>query len=656
MSQRTGSISVNTADIFPIIKKWLYSEHDIFLRELVSNASDAITKRTTLGRSQNQEIPEAKITIELEKTKKIIRISDNGIGMTEAEVEKYIAQLAFSGAQEFVDKMKKSGADTKDDIIGKFGLGFYSAFMVADKVEVETLSHEPGAIAAKWTCAGDTEYSFSDSSKTEVGTQITLHLNDESKEFLDFYKTKEVLDRYCKFMVHPITLIDLERKSELEKELEKELKKEKKEGEEQTSLPNPEHAVAKINEIGPLWKKDPSTITDEDYKNFYRTLFPYDQEPLFWLHLNVDHPFELQGILYFPKLNPNKPITEQSIGLYCKQVFVSDNIKHIIPEFLGMLKGAIDSTDIPLNVSRSALQGDPNVKKISNYVIKKVAESLKKLFNSDRKRFEQVWPDIGLFVKYGCISDDKFDELTRKFVLFKNSEDKLLTLEEYQNEIPADYKEKLKDKVIYFNKDQSDPSLRKQLLEKGIHSIETDNYIDPHFMQHSESKVQDEKKITFTAVDAEIEHLLANQEVGPEDLKIKDLFNEFLNPTKEGEDQKDTFKAFEVEVKNYQDSKALAYLKVDESSKRMKLMAQQMGQAGFQFPLKKTLVINPSNPLIKNALKIWEKGNKELVDKLCHHVQDLATISSEGLGPEDKDKFVTRSQNLIEELSQYAIS
>jgi molecular chaperone HtpG len=479
MTTRKGSISVKTNDIFPIIKKWLYSEHDIFIRELVSNACDALTKRTTLARSQGHEKPEGKVKIEVNKALKTITVSDNGVGMNESEVEKYIAQLAFSGAEEFVQKMKDTGNTTaKDEIIGKFGLGFYSAFMVSERVEVESLSMAEGSVATKWTCHGDTDYEFSESTKSEVGTTITLFINAESEDFLDAWKVRETLTRYCDFMPYPIALVDLSAE-EVKEEI--------------------------INETTPVWKKDPTTVTDEEYKAFYRKMFPQDQEPLFWLHLNVDHPFTLQGVLFFPKVNMNKPVQENGIKLYSKQVFVSDSVKSVVPDFLGLLKGAIDSTDIPLNVSRSSLQGDPNIKKISNYIIKKVAESLKKLFNSDREKYEKAWEDIGLFVKYGCMQDSKFDEVMRNFVLFRNSENKLVTLEEYQASIPESYKEKLNEKYVYFEKNLSDESLRKQLLTEGIQVIETDQYIDPHFMQHAEMGKFGDKSFKFAAIDSEVD-------------------------------------------------------------------------------------------------------------------------------------------------------
>lgn len=627
MTERKGTISVQTGDIFPIIKKWLYSEHDIFLRELVSNSTDAITKRATLGRTENVEIPTGGIKVLVNKEKKTITISDNGVGMTEEEVEKYIAQLAFSGAEEFVQKMKDAGEQA--DIIGKFGLGFYSAFMVADKVEVESLSWREGSLATRWICEGDVDYTFSPSDKKEVGTSITLHINEESSEYLGVFKVLDILRKYCDFLPYKIEVIDCEvRKND--------------KGEEE----GPKSYT--VNETEPLWKKDPTELKDEDYISFYKKLYPMDQEPLFWLHLKVDHPFTLEGILYFPKINPKMPFNEKNLRLYSKQVFVSDNVKNIIPEFLSLLKGTIDSTDIPLNVSRSSLQGDPNVKKISNYVVKKVAEALKKLFNNDREKYETIWADTGLFVKYGCVSDNKFDEAMRERIIFKDSEDKYVTLSEYKEKLPENLKEKVGDKVLYFEKDKVDHALKNQLKEAGVMALEMDDYIDPHFMQHAEMHAVGDQKVQFSSIDSEIANLLESENTTEEDIKVQDLFKSILLGDKKEEDPD----AIGVEIQKLKGSTAPAYYKVDEQMKRFQKMAQSMGQGQSAFPVKKTLVINPGNPLIQNALKLHEKGDKkDLVERLVHYVGDLASISSEGLKNEDKEQFVVRSQQLIEELT-----
>lgn len=636
MTSRKGTISVNTNDIFPIIKKWLYSEHDIFLRELVANGTDAITKRETLGRLQNQEIPTGKITVTVDKPNKTITIQDNGLGMTEAEVEKYIAQLAFSGASEFVEKMKKEGNQTNTDIIGKFGLGFYSAFMVSKKVEVDSLSMNPGSVATKWVCEGETDYEFTESNLSEVGTKITLHLNEESEEFLNAWKVHETLKKFCDFMPYEITVIDAEKKELSE-------------------------SPGVVNETNPIWKQDPSTLKDEDYINFYKKQFPMDPNPLFWIHLKVDHPFTLDGVLFFPKLNPNKPFNDSNIKLYNKQVFVSSNVKDIVPEFLSLLKGSIDSSDIPLNVSRSSLQGDPNIKKISNYVIKKVAESLKKLFNNDRARYESIWEDIQLFIKYGAISDNKFDEMMRDYVIFKNSEGKYITLNEYRESIPEKYKEKLSDKVIYFEKGKSDYSLRNELLQAGLQTIETESYIDPHFTQHIEFTKLKDVTYKFVSVDSEIGNILEQEATNEADLKVKDLFTDILIGKTEGktEEEEDLDSLNhgglkDVEISKIKNSTAPAFFKVDEQMRRMHQMAKSMGNESM-FPVKKTLVINPASPLIQNALKLHEQGKENLVKKLAHHVEDLACISSEGLKHEDREAFVLRSQELMKELTNLVL-
>ncbi len=617
MTTRTGKISVETSDILPIIKKWLYSEHDIFLRELVSNGSDAITKREVLFRGKNVEIPEGKVILSVNETEKTLTISDNGIGMTEAEVEKYIAQVAFSGAKEFMDKMQKAGIEQQNDIIGKFGLGFYSSFMVSDRVVVDTLSAEAGAKAVQWSCDGSETYEFSNSARTEVGTSITLYLNAESEEFLAHQKVLSTLKNYCDFMPYPIEVVDV------------------KKTDDKPSI---------VNETKPLWTQDPSSLKPEDYKEFYKKLFPFDPEPLFWLHLNVEHPFELKGILYFPKLNPNKPVNESHIRLYCRQVFVSDNVKNIIPEFLGLLKGTLDSHDIPLNVSRSALQGDPNIRKISNYVVKKVAESLRKLYQSDREEYEKIWNDIGLFVKYGSISDAKFDESIRAQVLLKSSNEKFMTIEEVQAAVPAELKEIFKDTIIYAEQGKFDPTLLKTVTEKGLSVILTDSYIDPHFTQHLEAQPLKDQKIQFLALEEAVEKIIGETATSPEDIKVKDFFAQTLEAEKNDN--------LEVETKKLQNSATAAYFKVDQQMKRFQQMTRTMGQTDFTMPLKKTFIVNTSHPLIQNALKLSEtKDQKKVAEKICHHVFDLATLSSEGLDSAARETFVTRSQELMSELS-----
>ncbi|MGB0454625.1 MAG: molecular chaperone HtpG [Bacteriovoracaceae bacterium] len=650
-TERKGTISVETNDIFPIIKKWLYSEHDIFIRELVANATDAITKRATLSRTKNLEVPTGGISVRVNKSNKTLIIEDNGLGMTEAEVEKYLAQLAFSGAEEFIKKMEADGEKSTNDIIGKFGLGFYSAFMVSDKVEVESLSFEPGSKPVHWTCEGNPEYTFSESSKTEVGTKITLHINEESQDFLDEFKVSSTLRKFCDFMPYEIGVLDEEKKPEKPKKADGTV--------DEAAEPTPVTPTI-INETNPLWRRDPKEITDDQYKELFRKLHPMDGDPLFWIHLNIDHPFNLQGILYFPKINPQRPFQERNIKLYNKQVFVSDNVKDIIPDFLSLLKGVIDSSDIPLNVSRSSLQGDPNIQKISNYIIKKVADALKVLFKKDRERYESIWDDIALFVKYGAISNTKFDETMRERILFSSSLEGKQTLAELLEKTPKEYEEKLKGTILYSEKDKVNGALKATLTKAGIPSVEADEHIDPHFFQHVEVHKVGEAEIKFRLLESEYGNIFKEESTSADDLKIKDLFSKHLGietPTEEESKEAPAPSGdLDLEIENIQGSTAPAYFKVDEQMKRFQKMAQSMGNTPAAFPLKKTLVINPSNELVKNALKIHESGkNSELAKKLCLHVSDLAKISSEGLDNETKDQFIQRNQELISELSNFAL-
>lgn len=641
---KQGKISVQTEDILPIIKKWLYSEHDIFLRELVANATDAITKRAMISRNKNLELPVGNIFIEVNKTKKIISITDNGIGLTEDEVEKYLTQVAFSGAKDFIKKIEEEKLKSNEDVIGKFGLGFYSVFMVADKVELETLSMHEGAIPLKWEYGGSQEYTFKASDRKEVGTKITLHINKDGADFLSEFKVSSTLRQHCDFMPYTIEVLDLEAKP---------VTPLKEDGKEDTEAEKTPVARTVINNTEPLWKKDPKKCTDEEYKAFYQKFFPMDPPPLFWVHLKIDHPFTLEGILYFPKINPLKPFSESSIRLYCKRIFVSDNVKKIIPDFLSLLKGVIDSSDIPLNISRSSLQGDLNIKKISAYIVKKIAEALKKLFKKDRERYEKYWEDTGLFVKYGSISDAKFDKIMRDKVIFKNTDGKYMTLDEYRESIPQKYTEKMKGKVLHYEKLKSDFSLKNLLHKEGIESFETEDHIDPHYTQHVEMKQLGDHEYHFVTIDAEIKNILDSEVTDKNDIKMKDLFSNILNPGKKEEKDPNTL---EIELHKISNATAPAYFKVDEQMKKFQKMSQQMGTQSAAFPIKKTLVINPSNPLVINALKIHEKGtNEALVEKLCYHIQDLAKFSSEGLEHKEKEVFLDRSQTLIEELTNLAL-
>ncbi len=630
---RKGKISVETSDILPIIKKWLYSEHDIFIRELVANSTDAITKRIANARLKNQNIPEGKIEITVSKQNKTIIIEDNGIGMTENEVEKYIAQLAFSGAKDFMEKIKDE--KNKDmDIIGKFGLGFYSCFMVASEVSVNSLSMQDKASPTNWISKGEVDYTFEKSDKKEVGTTITLKINEdkECEEFLNVWKLSDILRKYCDFMPYTIKLVNADDKKK-------------------------DSQPIIINEAKPLWKRNPKEIKDDEYKEFFRKLFPMEQEPLFWIHLKVDHPFTLEGILYFPKINNKVNTNNENIKLYCKQMFVSHNLKNIIPEFLSLLKGVIDSPDIPLNVSRSSLQGDPNVLKVSNYVVRKVGESLKKLFKNDRKKYENIWEDTGLFIKYGCISDTKFDEIMRNMIIFKNSSRKYITLPEYKDLIPEKYKEKMKNKVLYFELNESDNLLRSQLLDEKIEAIDTDDHIDPHFIQHVEVKKIGDDEYKFSTIDSEISNILETESISKDDTEIKELFKKFLLPPENKDNNKkdSNVNSMDIEIQKIKSHNSAAYFKSDEQMKRFSKMTRSMNQSTSTFPVKKTLVINPNNPLIRNALKIHHTGkNEALVEKICHYVEDLATISSHGLENKNKEVFVKRSQELLCELTEFA--
>lgn len=649
MTLKNGELSVNTSDLLPIIKKWLYSEHDIFLRELVSNSCDAITKRATMARIQNLDMPEGKVNIMVSPDQKTVTICDNGIGMTEEEVQKYITTLAFSGAKDFAQKLKDEGVESGNEIIGKFGLGFYSAFMVSDKIEIQTLSQTKGATPVFWTSNGETEYQIGEGERKEVGTTITLFISEDSKNFLKEYELDKVLRTYCSYMPYSVFLFDTKRKKDNEETREKEISENKKE-EELTPL----YTETQINNPSPIWNKPPNELKDEDYKAFFREKYPYEAEPLFWIHLNVDHPFNLKGLLYFPKFNPTKPAQENNIELYSKQVFVSNNVKNVIPEFLSLLKGVIDSPDIPLNVSRSALQGDPRISKISNYILKKVAESLKKLFKADRQRYEAIWGDIGIFVKYGMIQNTKFDEYMRPYLIFESLEATKITLSEYSEKIPENYKDKLKGKVVYFNKKDSDVSLKAKFTEEKVPFIETDDKLDSHLLQHLEVKEHKDftEKVKFSSIDEEFENIFDSVKAEPAWEKIKELFNKYIGDSK---DEKKPGK-LNVEVKDFGPTTGPGYLKVDSQMKRFKEMSKMMGQSDFDMPMEKTLILNASNNLVQSILKLSNsKENETVVDHLCHHVHDLALLSSEGLEDKNKEVFIHRSESILSKLTEMVL-
>lgn len=618
-----GTIQVQTENIFPIIKKFLYSDHDIFLRELISNAVDASQKLKTLSSigEAKGEYGDLLIEVKLDEEKKTITISDRGIGMTSAEVEKYLNQVAFSGAEEFVKKYK---GQNENAIIGKFGLGFYSAFMVSDKVEVFTKSFKEGEPAVRWECDGSPEYMLEETEKADRGTDIVLHINEESAEFLDADRIKGILNRFCRFLPVPIYFRHKE---------EEKLEEEKETG--------------PINNTQPAWKKKPSELTPEDYQSFYKELYPYNEPPLFWIHLNVDYPFNLTGILYFPKIKQSYEIQKDKIQLYSNQVFVTDEVKDIVPEFLMLLHGVIDSPDIPLNVSRSYLQGDPNVKKINNHITKKVADKLEELFNKERKEFESKWDSLGLFVKYGMMTDDKFMERGNKFHLFETAasgegvEKKFYTLEEYRMAAETLQKNKEGKLVILYTTDmvQQDAFI-KGADAKGYIVVKLDTLIDPSFINQMESKWND---VHFNRVDADIaDNLIDKQEnldsvlSKDEETALKGLFDlkmPGLNMT--------------VEVKGLSADAPPVVATRPEFMRRMKDMANLSGPMGSFYanmPDEVTLTVNGNHPLYQQVLK---SDNTETKEKMVHNLADLALLSQGLLKGSNLTNFINRSVDLM---------
>jgi molecular chaperone HtpG len=612
-----GTIQVQTENIFPIIKKFLYSDHDIFLRELISNAVDASQKLKTLSSigEAKGEVGELLIEVKLDEENKNITISDRGIGMSAAEVEKYLNQVAFSGAEEFVKKYK---GQNENAIIGKFGLGFYSAFMVSDKVEVFTKSFKEEAPAVRWECDGSPEYTLEETTKAERGTDIVLHINEESAEFLDAERIRGILNRFCRFLPIPIYF----RHKDEEKD------------------------AGPINNTQPAWKKKPSELTAEDYQNFYKELYPYNEPPLFWIHLNVDYPFNLTGILYFPKIKQSYEIQKDKIQLYSNQVFVTDEVKDIVPEFLMLLHGVIDSPDIPLNVSRSYLQGDPNVKKINNHITKKVADKLEELFNKERKEFEGKWDSLGLFVKYGMMTDDKFMERGNKFHLFEaaaaaDAEKQFYTLEELRMATETLQKNKEGKLVILYTTDmvQQDAYIR-GAEAKGYIVVKLDTLIDPSFINQMESKWSD---VHFNRVDADIaDNLIDKQEnlesvlTKDEEAALKGLFDikmPGLNMT--------------VEVKGLSAEAPPVVATRPEFMRRMKDMAAMSGPMGSFYanmPDEVTLTVNGNHPLYQQVLKGDDKAKQE---KVVHNLADLALLSQGLLKGSNLTNFINRSVDLM---------
>ena len=627
--QEKGTISIHTENIFPIIKKFLYSDHEIFLRELVSNAVDAtqkIKRLATLGQYTG-DLGDLTVEVSFDEKKKTITISDKGLGMTAEEIKKYINQIAFSGATEFVEKFK----DAKDanEIIGKFGLGFYSAFMVAKNVEIHTLSYQAGSEPAIWTCDGSTEFEIKKGKKKTRGTDIILHINEDSEEFLDKWKLQGILDKYCKFLPIPIKFGT---KSESVEDGVDDKGEKKWKSVEVDNI---------LNTTAPIWTKSPSDLQDEDYIAFYKSLYPMGEDPLFWIHLNVDYPFNLTGVLYFPKVKNDFEMQRNKIKLFSRQVFITDEVKDIVPEFLMLLHGVIDSPDIPLNVSRSFLQADGNVKKINNYITKKVADKLSELFKKDRKVYEEKWNDIGLFVKYGMISEEKFYEKGKEFTLLKNTKEEYYTLDEYREKVLATQTDKSEQLVYLYSTDlKKQDSFIDSALKKEYDVLVLDSPIDNHFIQHIESKLE---KTQLKRVDSDVVEKLiqkdstyANLLTEDQSKSVKELFEKAI-----------ANKTYSVDIEGLSPEEMPVTITMEEWMRRMKEMAQTGGgPMSFygSLPDSYKVAINGNHPLVDKILKA---ENEETQVTLAKQAFDLALLSQGLLTGKDLTAFVKRSVELI---------
>ena len=654
---KQGSLSINSENIFPIIKKWLYSDHDIFARELVSNGCDAVTKLKKLALIGEAELPEDnewRITVRTNPEEKTLTFIDNGIGMTAEEVEEYINQIAFSGAADFLEKYKDKA--NEDQIIGHFGLGFYSAFMVAHKVTIDTLSYRPGAKAVHWESEEGMEFTMDDSDYAERGTMITLYLNEDSYEFSNEYRIKGVLEKYCSFMPVPIYFED---EVKMQKEAEEAAKKasEKKDGEE-TKVEEPKKAEP-VNETYPLFLHTPSECKEEEYKEFYRKVFHDYKEPLFWIHLNMDYPFNLKGILYFPKINTEYDSIEGTIKLYNNQVFIADNIKEVIPEFLMLLKGVIDCPDIPLNVSRSALQNDGFVRKISDYISKKVADKLSGMYKTERETYEKCWDDICPFIKFGCLKDTKFRDKMKDFIIFKNLDGKYITLPEYLEKATApkvseeeaananepsdtpitdaeEAKEKAKKIVYYVTDEQQQSQYINMFRESGMDALIMTHNIDQPFITQLE---QDNDTCKFMRIDADVTEAF-KEETDADELKgetdaLTALFRRVLANDK-----------LDVKVDKLKNAGVASVITLSEENRRMQDMMKMYGMGGGMdaFKPEVTLVLNANNDLVKF---VFENPNDANTDIICEQLYDLAMIAHAPLAPEAMTKFMERSNKIM---------
>ncbi|MFZ9045969.1 MAG: molecular chaperone HtpG [Cyclobacteriaceae bacterium] len=628
--QEKGTISIHTENIFPIIKKFLYSDHEIFLRELVSNAVDATQKLkrlSSLGEYQG-EVGELKVEVNVDKKKKTITVSDNGIGMTAEEIKKYINQIAFSGATEFLEMYKDKGEDQQ--IIGHFGLGFYSAFMVSKKVEIVTLSHQEGAEAAKWIGEGNTEFEIKPAKKKTRGTDIVLHIDGDSEEFLEDHRIQGILDKYAKFL--PVTVQFGEKDKSVEDGKDKD--------------GNPKYKTVKeaniINDVAPLWTKNPNDLKDEDYISFYKTLYPFSEDPLFWIHLNVDYPFNLTGILYFPKLKKDFEIQKDKIQLYSRQVFITDEVKDVVPEFLQLLHGVIDSPDIPLNVSRSYLQSDSNVKKINGYITKKVADKLSELFKKDRPAFEEKWSDIGIFVKYGMLSEEKFHEKAKDFALLTNTEGKTATFEEYKKQVEATQTNK-DNKVVflYTNDAEKQDGFITSAKNKGYDVLVMGDVLDAHFINHVEQKFE----VTFKRVDADVADKLIDTGEEKESVltekeqeEVKAIFEEAVNDSKNA-----------VSIESMSEDELPVTVTLPEFMRRMKDMQAAGGGGPMMFgdmPVTLSVAVNGNHGIIRKIIESKEKEQKLAYAKQAY---DLALLSQGMLTGKAMTDFIKRSVDIAVE-------
>ncbi|MGL6105089.1 molecular chaperone HtpG [Romboutsia sp.] len=621
MNNQKGSISIHTENIFPIIKKWLYSDKDIFVRELISNGCDAVNKHKkliSLGEIEGQKDQDYKINVYIDKENSALIFEDNGIGMTEEEVQKYINQVAFSGAEDFFNKYKDKMTE-ENDIIGHFGLGFYSSFMVAEKVQIDTLSYQENATPVRWISEGGTEYEITESdNRTTRGTTITLFLQEDSKEFLEEYTLRNIIEKYCSFL--PVNIYLNTKNEEIQTEEPKE--------DEEVKVPTP------INETTPLWQKSPKDCTDEEYKEFYRKVFKTFDEPLFWIHLNVDYPFNLKGILYFPKLKNEFELIEGKVKLYNNQVFVADNIKEVIPEFLLLLKGVIDCPDLPLNVSRSFLQNDRDVSKISKHIVKKVADKLKSLYKNEKESYEKFWDDIQVFIKFGCLKDESFYDKIKDIILFKTINSEYITIDEYLEKC----KEKHENKVFYVSNEEQQSQYIKLFKDYELDAVILDSTIDNHFISMMEYKKQG---INFNRIDADLSDVLKenNEENSESKIEIEALFKEAVG---------ERIKTYSVESLKSEETTAI--ILVSEQSRRMAEMKSQFAgmDFGMSFEEEKTLVINNNSPVIKKIVTLKDdESKKEQVELICNQIVDIALLANKELDSKELDDFIKRNNKLM---------